>query len=67
MHRDDTLIRALMAGARRDAALSRGALRRAATRAARSRRREFAGAPAGLAPVRREMRRLGSLRTGTLA
>lgn len=64
--RDDALVRVLIAGARRDAALTRGALRRAATGAARVSKRELAGARAGLAPVRREMRRIGGVRTGTL-
>jgi hypothetical protein len=57
--RDRAVMHALLAKARRDAALTSGALRRAATRAAAASRREIAGARAGLAPVRRELRRLG--------
>jgi hypothetical protein len=66
VHRDEALIRVLAGFARRDAALTRGALRRAATRAAAAGRREFGGAPPELAPVRRELRRLGGIRAGRL-
>jgi hypothetical protein len=69
LHRDDVLMRVLLAAARRDAARTRGALRHAATRsrAAAAGRRAFGGAPAELAPVRRELRRLGGIRAGRLA
>jgi hypothetical protein len=67
VQRDDALVRVLLASARHDAVLTRGAVRRAATRMASAGRRELTDAREGLAPVRRELRRLGDVRTGTPA